>query len=188
MPDEGKAPEKQSVIPHIGGYKETRKIGFVERCLNRFFSRQALEPLIKGFLLDLLVGGINRMINGSNTPSAGYGSFQNLRQDYGRMFQNNLMQNQGLQRPTQPSNEFTVNAFPVESRAKAVELIDAINAAIRREGKVRVTEVNEAVDKPDRDWVDQDYGWYDITGWQIVPQAFGSKMIVVLPMPVKLKN
>lgn len=187
MLEDVNTPEKKTVIPHIGGYNEAKKMGILERYLNRFFSKQALEPLIKGFVYDILVGGINRMINGSNTPT-NYGSFQSLRQDYGRMFQNNLMQQQMYQQQMPMNTEFTRNAFPVENRAKGVELIDAINAAIRREGKVRVTEVNEAVDKPDRDWTDHDYGWYDITGWQMVPQAFGSKMIVVLPEPVKLKN
>jgi hypothetical protein len=188
MPDEGKLPENKPKVPFFGIREDDRKVGLLERYLNRFFNRKAMEPLVKGFLLDLLIGGISRMINGTSTPSGGYGgTFQSMRQDYGRMFQNNLIQNQ-QHFPSSSGEEFAPNEFPVADRVSAIEFIEWINNKIRCEGKIRITDANEVVKKPDRDWVDRDYGWYDITGYQIVPRTFGRSVIVVLPTPVKLKN
>ena len=183
MPDE----KKKGVIPHIGGFKEEKKTGMFERYLNRFFNKQSMESLARGFLYDFLIGGINRMFNGSNVNPSQQ-AFTNLTNNYSQMFRNNLFQQQQIPTGIQQLSNYDRNVFPVESRVKALQLVDAINEAIRREGKVRITDVNEATDKPDNDWTDNDYGWYSIEGYQIQPQVFGSKVLLILPLPVKIKN
>ena len=195
---EEKVPEKEKkgIVKHVGGFKDDeakKKKSFIYKYLNRFFNKQALDPVIRGFLSDILIGGIQRMINGNNatiTPTA----FQNLGnnlQAYNRMFQNNLMQQQQQQQQAisaMQMTDYSSNVYLVESRVQGIELINAITAAIKTHGFVRVSDVNEANDKPDKDWTDNDYGWVDISGYQIQPQVFGGKYLVILPPPINIKG
>lgn len=188
MPDE----KKKGLLMHIGSVnQEEKNEGFLMRYFKRFFNKQALDPLVRSFLTDALVGGVNRMINGTNNSP--YGSaFQNLARNYNQMFQNNLFAQQPqLQAPVQkPTNTYSWNVVLLPSRAKATAMIEDINRVIATGNKVKVSDVNMAVDRPDRDYTDNEYGWavpFTLADCQTILNEDGT-CILVLPKPMVIKN
>lgn len=180
--------KKDGVLPHVGGFKPNeQRVSFLTKYFYRFFNKKALEPLFKRFLSDLLIGGIQRMINGSDTQV-----ITTTHTDYSRRSSNLNLLSSSSSSTSKPALELAINEFLVFTRADAEIMLKGINDKIAREGKVSVAAVNEATDKPDNDYPDHELGWVKIDQFEIEHirdnEGQDKYLVRILPMPIKIKG
>lgn len=170
-------------IEHVGGYSENTIWDYISEALTRFFDKKALKPLLMGMLSNALHGGIDRVMKQSSTnfsiPTA-----PQIFTNYQQMFTNGLQQMQLPSPSDTPKNIYTI----VDTET-AYRLKHAIESHIQIHGYIDIPTVNFMADRPDSaDFVDEDYGWTDISMARIETYGSGNKCALILPQPVVIKH
>lgn len=176
----------KALIEHVGGYSEPTIWDYISEGLTRFFDKKALKPLLMGMLSNALHGGIDRVMKQSSTNFSvpAVPTIPQMVVDYRQMFTNGIQQIQLPGSTDTPKNVYTMTDTESAYRVKA-----AIEAQIQLRGFIDIPTANYIADKPDSaDFVDEDFGWTDISSARIEMYGSGSKCVLILPQPVVIKH
>lgn len=151
-----------------------------------------IRPYLKDFVVDMLVGGIERAVYGTNSPRSTHHTAvppisaavrQNpVRTSYQQYYASGTVVNQPQvqQAPTSAMFEDVV----MKDRVSADRLLDILNARIAQYQRVTINDLNDTLERTGK-FNDAYFGWTDLSG--VTLKRVYDGYLVVFPEPVELR-
>lgn len=176
-------------------FKKTFFSGSDAKQTGGFVWNNIVVPMAKNAFLDVIQQGSERMVWGearSRTSTGQMLSSQILglgHQAYNKMYNGPMpgpqqMMPQQLSAQARATHNFS--EFVVPTRVAAEMVIDRMFDLLQRDGVVTVADFYDLIGNQDVTYTDQQWGWVNLQGSQVVrvPQGY----LIDIPRPISLKN